>query len=188
MTAKENIESVKSLLNQPIALIGMMGAGKSFLGKALANSLSLDFVDSDELIETRAGITTSEIFEHYGEEKFRDTERRVIEEVCQRGVVVLSTGGGAPTNAQTWETLKSQYLCVWLNADLELMWSRVSKSQTRPLLKTADPKGTLKNLLDDRKPLYQQAHIEVKINARNARTAEKRIIKALYEYLNTDNV
>ncbi len=185
---KTQIQTVKENLNKPIAMIGMMGAGKSFLGNAVAGMLKLDFQDSDAVIEERAGISASEIFEHYGEEKFREFEFKVIDELCKEKPLVLSTGGGAPTHEATFTALLDRCVVVWLDADLDLMWSRVEQSKTRPLLQTEDPKGTLANLLQTRKPLYGKAHLIVPITSKNAGNAEKRIIKSLYEHLNKDSV
>lgn len=187
-TLKTEIESLKDSLNKPVALIGMMGAGKSFLGRALAEALSLDFVDSDSVIEERGGLSASEIFEHYGEAKFREFEFKVLDEISANGPLVISTGGGAPTHKETFDTLLDRCVVIWLNADLELMWSRVQQSKTRPLLQTEDPKGTLEKLLTQRAPLYEKAHLVVPITPDNAANAEKRIIKALYEFLNKDSV
>ena len=128
----KEISGIRDGLKKPVALIGMMGAGKSYLGRALADSLSMDFIDSDSVIEERAGITTSEIFEHYGEDKFRDFEFKVIEDISAGKPLVLSTGGGAPTHEPTFEVLLDQCVVIWLNAELDLMWSRVEHSKSRP--------------------------------------------------------
>ncbi len=185
---KNEIKDIKTKLDRPVALIGMMGAGKSFLGRALANSLSVEFADSDSVIEGRAGITASEIFDHYGEEKFRDFEFKVIDELTGKGPLILSTGGGAPTHAATMDILLERCIVIWLNAELDLMWSRVEQSKTRPLLQTENPKETLAKLLEKRKELYAKAHTSLDISFKNADKAEKNLIKALYEFLNKDSV
>lgn len=184
----KEISGIRGGLRKPVALIGMMGAGKSFLGHALADSLSMEFADSDSVIEARGGLSASEIFEHYGEAKFRNFEYRVIDELSARNPLILSTGGGAPTHKPTFDLLLDRCIVIWLNADLNLMWSRVKQSRTRPLLKTDNPKETLKNLLSDRTPLYKKAHITLDISSKNAKRAQGNLIKALYEYLNTDSV
>lgn len=185
---KTEIKEINDHLDKPVALIGMMGSGKSFLGRAIADRLSMNFVDSDSVIEQRGGISASEIFEHYGEAKFREFEFKVLDEISAKGPLILSTGGGAPTHDVTFKALLDRCIVIWLNADLELMWSRVQQSKTRPLLQTEDPKGTLEKLLQDRAPLYERAHVTVPITSKNAGNADKRIIKALYEYLNKDSV
>ena len=184
----KEISGIRDGLKKPVALIGMMGAGKSYLGRALADSLSMDFIDSDSVIEQRAGITTSEIFEHYGEDKFRDFEFKVIEDISAGKPLVLSTGGGAPTHEPTFKVLLDQCIVIWLNAELDLMWSRVEHSKNRPLLQTENPKETLEKLLAARAPLYGKAHITLDITFKNAGRAEKMLTKALYEYLNKDSV
>jgi shikimate kinase len=151
----------RRLKTAPLVLVGLMGCGKSALGKRLAQYLNLNFVDSDAEIEQGTGLTIPEIFEIHGEPYFRALEVRVIARLLARKNVVLATGGGAFMNAETHERLKNNALTLWLEADLELTFKRVSKRANRPLLKTANPKQTLQELMDKRYPIYKTADIHV---------------------------
>lgn len=152
-------------LHKTVALVGMMGAGKTAVGKELARYLGVPFRDSDEAIVTAAQMSIAEIFERDGEAFFRAREAEVIARLMQDSPSVLSLGGGAFLNAQT-RTLISQYgVSVWLKADLDLLWSRVRHKTTRPLLRTADPRATLADLLSARMPDYAKADLVVEANA-----------------------
>lgn len=144
-------------LQRTIALVGMMGVGKSTVGKKLAESLAAAFVDSDEEIEKAAGLSVQEIFERHGEPEFRRGERRVIERLLNGPPIVLATGGGAYMDADTRAMLKDKAITVWLRADLELIWKRVNRRDTRPLLKRENPKQVLADLLAVRSPVYAEA-------------------------------
>ena len=130
-----------------------MGAGKSSIGRRLADTLSLPFYDSDDEIEQAAGLTVSDIFSIHGEEEFRRGEQKVIERLLAGPQHVLATGGGAFMNAVTRDVIKTEGLSIWLKADLEVLWDRVSRRETRPLLKTENPKATLEALLEKRYPV-----------------------------------
>lgn len=186
--SKQQTEFIKTHLTKPIALIGMMGAGKSHTGAELARTLGLGFVDSDKMIEEKAGRPIADIFEEFGEEKFRESEHKTILELLQEAPKLIATGGGAVTNPVTLEALKAQSLMVWLNADVETLWQRVQKSQNRPLLKTENPREKLESLLEQRKPLYAQAHVMIEIQTANQNDDVEGLIKILYAYLNTDTV
>lgn len=147
-----------------IVLVGLMGAGKSTVGRRLANALHLPFHDADHEIETAAGCSIADFFEKYGEPAFREGERRVIARLLDGPRHVLATGGGAFMDPTTREIIKRKGISVWLRADLDLLMARVSKRQTRPLLKTADPRATMQKLMDDRYPVYAQADITVDSN------------------------
>lgn len=144
-----------------IVLVGMMGAGKSAIGKRLAERLGLDFTDADHEIERAADCTIAEIFERYGEASFRDGERRVIARLVNEGPRVLATGGGAYMDPETRALLKEQALTVWLKADFDVLWERVSRRAHRPLLRTKDPQGTLRRLIEERYPVYAEADLTV---------------------------
>lgn len=144
-----------------IVLVGMMGAGKSAIGKRLAERLGLDFTDADHEIERAADCTIAEIFERYGEASFRDGERRVIARLINEGPRVLATGGGAYMDPETRALLKEQALTVWLKADFDVLWERVSRRAHRPLLRTEDPQGTLRRLIEERYPVYAEADLTV---------------------------
>ena len=148
-------------LQRTIALVGMMGVGKSTVGKKLAESLAAAFVDSDEEIEKAAGLSVQEIFERHGEPEFRRGERRVIERLLGGPPIVLATGGGAYMDPETRALLKEKASTVWLRADLELIWKRVNRRDTRPLLKRENPKQVLAELLEKRSPVYAEADIVV---------------------------
>lgn len=144
-----------------IVLVGLMGAGKTCIGKRLANKLHLDFVDADAEIEKAAGMTISEIFEVHGEEAFRDGERRVIARLLNSPPHVLATGGGAFVNPQTRALIKERAISVWLRAELSLLVRRTSRRSHRPLLRRGNPREILKGLIDERHPIYTQADVTV---------------------------
>jgi shikimate kinase len=138
-----------------IVLVGMMGSGKSSVGRRLATRLGLPFVDADTEIETAAGMTIPEIFAQRGETEFREGERRVISRIlATRSPLVLATGGGAFMNADTRARIADLGISIWLKAEPEVLMRRVRKRSNRPLLQTADPEGTLRRMLGEREPLY----------------------------------
>ena len=148
-------------LKRTIALVGMMGAGKSSVGRRLAARLSVTFRDADNEIEAAAGCTISEIFERFGEAEFREGERRVIGRLLAEEPHVLATGGGAFINDQTRAEIKRDGISVWLRAPLEILVARVQRRETRPLLKNGDPRTILKDLLAVREPVYAEADIVI---------------------------
>ncbi|TIS56376.1 shikimate kinase [Mesorhizobium sp.] len=147
--------------DRSIVFVGLMGAGKTAIGRKVAAMLALPFIDSDQEIESVSRMTVPELFERYGETEFRALEQRVILRVLENGPQVLSTGGGAFMNAQTREAIASHGVSVWLKAELDLLMDRVSKKQNRPLLKSADPRAVLKQLMTDRYPVYAAADVTV---------------------------
>lgn len=148
--------------SRPIVLIGMMGAGKSSVGRRLANRIDATFVDADTEIEAAAGMSIPDIFENHGEEDFRNGERRVIARLVDAsGPRIIATGGGAFINPQTRALLKERALTVWLKADFDVLMERVRRKNNRPLLKTADPDATMRALLDARDPIYAEADVTV---------------------------
>jgi shikimate kinase len=152
---------VNRLGGRPLVLVGMMGAGKTTVGRRLANRLGRQFIDSDEEIERAAQMSIPEIFEQRGEPEFRAGETRVIARLLKQDNLVLATGGGAFVNLETRALVKASAVSVWLKADLDTLFERVSRRSNRPLLKTADPKGTLEKLIADRYPLYGEADVTV---------------------------
>jgi len=144
-----------------IALVGLMGAGKSTVGRRLAEKLGRDFYDSDAGIEKAAGLTISDIFALHGEADFRRGEKQVLKRLLDLPPHVLATGGGAFLDAETRAIMKEKAVSVWLNADLETLWRRVQKRDNRPLLKRADAKAHLSNLVAERQPFYSQADLHV---------------------------
>ena len=168
-----------------ITLVGLMGAGKSSIGRRLADTLSLPFYDSDDEIEQAAGLTISDIFSIHGEEEFRRGEQKVIERLLNGPQIVLATGGGAFMNADTRAVMKENAVTIWLRADLETLWRRVNRRDGRPLLKTEDPKGKLRELLEARQSTYALADIVVDSREGPHQTAVNAILEALREHLPT---
>ncbi|ODT69306.1 MAG: shikimate kinase [Pelagibacterium sp. SCN 63-23] len=152
---------VNRLAEKPVVLVGMMGAGKTTVGRRLASRLGRQFIDSDEEIERAAQMSIPEIFEQRGEAEFRAGEMRVITRLLKEKNVVLATGGGAFVNPDTRALVKAEAVSVWLKADVDVLFERVSRRSNRPLLKTADPKATLEKLVADRYPIYAEADVTV---------------------------
>jgi len=148
-------------LQRTVVLVGMMGAGKTAVGTALARALAVPFQDSDEEIVRAAQRSVAEIFERDGEPFFRARETEVIERLLAGTPSVVSTGGGAFMGEGNREMIARLGVSVWLKADLELLWNRVKSKTTRPLLRTADPKATLAGLIEKRYPVYAQAQVTV---------------------------
>ena len=144
-----------------IVLVGLMGAGKSSIGRRLAQRLELPFVDADTEIEAAAGCTIEQIFERYGEGEFREGERRVIERLLQGGPMVLATGGGAFMDQRTRAVIAERGVSVWLRAELDVLVQRVRRRTNRPLLKQGDQRETLRRLMCQRDPVYGLADLEV---------------------------
>lgn len=166
-------------LQRSIVLVGLMGAGKSTVGRRLAAALHLPFYDADHEIEAAAGCTISDFFERYGEPAFRDGERRVIARLLEGPRHVLATGGGAFMDAGTRQLIKHQGLSIWLRADIELLMTRVAKRQTRPLLQTGDPRATMEKLMAERYPTYAQADLTVESNGGPHDTVVQQILAHL---------
>ena len=157
MTAAPDIPA----LAKPLVLVGLMGAGKSSVGRRVATRLGLPFVDADSEIETAAGLTIPDIFEVYGEAAFRDCEKRVIARLIDGPVQVIATGGGAFVNDETRQLVKDRAISVWLHAPIELLVERVSRRNNRPLVANTDPGPVLTRLAAERDPYYAQADIKV---------------------------
>lgn len=150
-----------NLNGRTIVLIGLMGAGKTTVGRRLANALGLAFVDADIEIETAAGKSIPEIFEDHGEQYFRDGERKVIDRLLHDGAGVLATGGGAYMNEATRDAIARHGISIWLKADIAILMRRVKKRSNRPLLKNSDPEEVMRKLIDERYPVYQSADITI---------------------------
>ncbi|OHV82071.1 shikimate kinase [Rhizobium sp. LCM 4573] len=144
-----------------LVFVGLMGAGKSVIGRLVAQALSIPFIDTDAEIERVSRMTISELFAAYGEQEFRALETRVIGRLLKGGPRVVSTGGGAFINENTRRQIKLGGVSIWLKADLDILWDRVSRRDHRPLLKTDNPKQTLENLMIQRYPIYAQADLTV---------------------------
>ena len=168
--------------DRPIALVGLMGAGKSTVGKRLAKRLGLDFVDSDEEIERAADHSIAEIFERFGEDSFRDGERRVIARLIEGPPKVIATGGGAFINPQTRALILKRCVAIWLDADVQTLAERVSRRDHRPLLKNKEPLPLLSGLADIRNPIYAEAHLHIRSQPSPHERAVERIVEALAEW------
>lgn len=150
-----------ALGGRSLVLVGMMGAGKSSIGRKLAAKLGLPFVDADVEIERAAGMSITEIFAKHGEPYFRAGETRVIARLLDGGPQVLATGGGAFMNAETRAAIRAKGISVWLKADFDVLMRRIKRRNDRPMLKTDNPAETLKQLLEEREPVYAEADVTV---------------------------
>ena len=165
-----------------IFLVGMMGAGKTTLGRLLAFRMGLEFVDTDRIMVERSGATIATLFEVEGEEAFRRRETATLQELAEGDGRVIATGGGAVLAAANREIMRSHGTVIYLRARLESLWHRTRHDTTRPLLATADPKGTLKRLLNERDPLYREvAHLIVDTGSQSATTLASRVATLLRE-------
>lgn len=174
----------KVAYNTPhIALIGMMGVGKTTIGRRLAKRLGREFYDSDDEIETASGRTVSGYFRDHGVDAFRDGEKRVISRLVNpetaKASIVLATGGGAFTHEPTRDILLSHSLTVWLQGDIEVLLERVSRNDKRPMLQVEDPRAKLEELIEQRHPLYGLAHIHVPIAKGPHIRTVNRVIRAI---------
>ena len=151
----------KALGPRSVVLIGLMGAGKTAVGRRLANQLDLPFIDADGEIEVAAGASISEIFAEHGEAYFRQGERKVIARLLENGPQVLATGGGAYMNPDTRANIKAHGLSVWLKADIKVLMKRVGRRDNRPLLTAGDPEKVMKRLMEERYPVYAEADVTV---------------------------
>jgi shikimate kinase len=177
------MQKLAERLDRPIVLVGLMGAGKSTVGRRLAKRLGLPFVDSDAEIEDAAGYSAAELFERYGDADFRDGERRLVARLVDGTVRVIATGGGAYVDPRTRKLLNERAITVWLDAPVEVLTERTGRRDTRPLLRNGDPKGTLERLSQKRGSAYAQAHIRVKSgNGKHGQVVET-ILKSIEDHL-----
>ncbi|WP_226637081.1 shikimate kinase [Novosphingobium profundi] len=159
----QEISALARQIDRPIVLVGMMGVGKSSVGKRLASILDCPFVDADDEIERSAQMPIPEIFETYGEDYFRDGERRVIARLMaeNEGCIVIATGGGAFVNAQTRALILEKAVTIWLDSDVDTLVERTARKDNRPLLQNGDPREILTRLRETRQPFYAQAPIHI---------------------------
>jgi shikimate kinase len=169
-----------------IVLVGLMGAGKSTVGRRLAQKLGLPFRDADNEIEAAAGMSIPDIFAIHGEAHFRDGERRVIARLLQEGPMVLATGGGAFMNEETRARIAENGISIWLRADLDVLMRRVRKRATRPLLQNPDPEGTMRQLMAKRHPVYALADLTVESHEAPHDRVVTEIMNSLTEWLDKD--
>ncbi|MGE0500808.1 MAG: shikimate kinase [Rhizobiaceae bacterium] len=162
-----------------IVFVGLMGAGKTAIGRKVASLLGLPFVDSDHEIETASRMTIPDLFERYGENEFRALEQRVIVRILENGPQVLSTGGGAYMNGQTRRMIAERGIAVWLKADLDVLMDRVAKKKNRPLLKNPDPRAVMRRLIDERYPVYAEADVTVLTRAEKKEVIASEVVEAI---------
>jgi shikimate kinase len=169
-------------LARPLALVGIMGAGKTSVGQVLARILDVPFVDSDHEIEAAAGLSVQEIFAGFGEPEFRAGERRVIARLLSGEPLVLATGGGAFIEPETRALIRARAVTVWLRAPLDVLWDRVRGKGGRPLLAGPDPKGTLEALIARRYPVYAEAAVTMDaLPGERYQAAARRLVSILIE-------
>ena len=157
----QDAEVSAGLGGRSIVLVGMMGAGKSTIGRRLSARLALPFLDADTEIELAHRLSIPDIFEKYGEPYFRDGEARVIARLLDSGAAVIATGGGAVMRQETRERIREKAVSIWLKADPDIIMRRVRRRSDRPLLQTADPESTVERLIREREPVYSQADVTV---------------------------
>ena len=180
MSTSQHIASGAPIkLHKPLVLVGLMGAGKSTIGRRLAAALGINFIDSDNEIVEAAGCSIADIFETYGEVIFRDLEQRVLLRLIGGEPCIIATGGGAFINPVIRSAIAEKAISVWLKADLNTLLERVSRRDTRPLLKTGDKGTILSKLMEERYPIYEQADISVDSNAGLHETVVDNIIASL---------
>ncbi|NEV79823.1 shikimate kinase [Rhodopseudomonas sp. BR0C11] len=179
----QEAEIVAALGDRPVVLIGMMGAGKSTVGRRLALRLGLPFLDADTEIESAAAMTIPEIFETHGEPHFRDGEARVIARLLDGGTKVLATGGGAFMREETRDRIREKAISMWLEAEADVILRRVKRRADRPLLKTPDPAGTIARLIAERYPLYREADITIASRDVPHEKIVDECVAALHHYL-----
>ncbi len=166
-------------LTRPVALVGLMGAGKTSIGRRLAQRLQAPFVDSDAEIEAAANATIAEIFERDGEAAFRAGERRVIARLLNDGIQILATGGGAFIDPETRARMRERAVVIWLRADIDTLLKRVARKKTRPLLNNGDPRVILEKLMEARHPIYAEADIAIDSENGSPQTTVDLVIEAL---------
>lgn len=166
-----------------IVLVGLMGCGKTSIGKRLAKKLELPFHDSDQAVEESAGCPIKDIFTIYGEEAFRSGEQRVIARLLELPTHILATGGGSFMNEPTRELIKQKSISVWLNADLDTLTARVARRTDRPLLEGSNQREVLEQLIEERYPIYQEANIHVPTMDEPTNCTVDRVIQAMTDYI-----
>ena len=170
-------------LGKPIALVGLMGSGKSVIGRRLARQLQLKFADSDQIVAKMAGVSIADIFDLAGEAKFRDMEFRAIQKQLQKPPHVLATGGGAFCQPQTATLLRDHALVVWMQASPETLLKRIGDVSSRPLLQTASPLQILQQLSATRRPFYSKAHLHLNTDGLSMAKAVAALVNTLDSYL-----
>lgn len=180
---ERQLKALATRIDRPIVLVGMMGVGKSTIGRKLAQVLHLPFTDADDAIELAAQMKITEIFERYGEAHFRDGERRVITRLMDGGPAVIATGGGAFVQDETRELIQAKGISVWLDCDAETLVERVTRKDTRPLLRGSDPGEIVRRLKADREPFYSLSAIHVMSDAGPHGETVNRILQGINQWL-----
>lgn len=188
MTAKPSLNdcdlaAIAARITCPVVLVGLMGVGKSTVGRRLAGMLKRDFVDADDAIAKAAQLSIPEIFAQYGEPYFRDGERRVIARLIEEGHGVIATGGGAFIDPATRAAILERAIAVWIDCDIATLVQRTARRDTRPLLKDGNPREILTRLADERRPFYAQAPIRVMSENGPHDITARRIIEAIDQWL-----
>ena len=180
---EEDPAAVAARIDRPVVLVGLMGVGKSTVGRKLAALLRRDFVDADEAIAEAAGRSIPEIFDTYGEAHFRDGERRVIARLIEEHHGVIATGGGAFVDPATRALILDRAIAVWIDADIDTLVERTARRNTRPLLRNGDPKAILTRLAQERAPFYAEAPIRVVSETGPHADTARAIIEAINQWL-----
>ncbi|MDM7849508.1 shikimate kinase [Pseudochrobactrum kiredjianiae] len=181
---RSQADEIKALLNQrPVVLVGLMGAGKSTIGKKMAAMLELPFYDLDTEIENVSRMSVTELFSSYGEPEFRDLERRVMQRLLEGGSMILATGGGAFMNEQTRENIAEAGISLWLNAELDVLMERVLRRHDRPLLKNDDPRAVMQKLMTERYPVYATADLSIMSRDEKREVIAQEVINLLLNHL-----
>ena len=180
---KRDLAHIATRIDRPIVLVGLMGAGKSTVGRRLAGILGRDFIDSDDAIQAAAQRTIPEIFNEFGEAYFRDGERRVIARLIDEGSGVIATGGGAFIDDDTRALILEKTIAVWIDCEIDTLVERTSRRDTRPLLRDGDPRQILTKLFEQREPFYAQAQIRVRSDDSPHGDTARAIIEAIDQWL-----
>jgi len=186
MPATRRKPPVSPPVDRPIALVGMMGAGKTTVGRRLATALNLPFHDADAEIEQASGMSVADLFARHGEESFRRGEAQVIERLLSGPPIVIATGGGALLNAATRSLVKAKAISIWIRADVDTLVKRATKRATRPLLKKGDPREIISRLLEERTPFYAASDIAIDSNTGSHARTVQTIVNALADFLNQE--
>ena len=177
------VQELVERLDRPLVLVGLMGAGKSTVGRRLAKRLHLPFIDSDAAIEDASGYSAAEVFERFGESEYREGERRLVARLIDGKVRVIATGGGVFVDPQTRKLLKERAITIWLDAPVDVLSSRTARRDTRPLLRNGDRKGTLERLAREERPSYSEADIHIRTGKGAHGEVVEAIVRAVADHL-----